>query len=206
MSEPVKENITVDLQKAKSEGKMRAERIQGIVRDAFSQILTEVKEGSGEIKVIVKDTLSENLKQVNPIDENGEGTSDKASSTNSPSPSLILAIFKVVKSRLFDYVHQSYTDWPHQYAKLKNKAVNLDVSLTERYGDRYSAVKQRLEKGATWYKAATAQAAVTQTTVLEQKQAEFENKLSKAGTTVAQKEQQVKQQLKALLQTATAKV
>lgn len=204
MSEPVKENITVDFQKAKSEGKMRTERIQGIVRDAFSQILTEVKEGSGEIKVIVKDTLSENLKQVNPIDENGEGTSDKASSTHSSS--LILAIFKVVKSRLFDYVHQSYTDWPHQYAKLKNKAVNLDVSLTERYGDRYAAMKQRLEKGATWYNAATVQAAATETTVLEQKQVEIENKLGKAGTTVAQKEKQVKQQLKALLQTATAKV
>ncbi|HEY9652473.1 MAG TPA: hypothetical protein V6C95_17580 [Coleofasciculaceae cyanobacterium] len=204
MSESEKENITIELQKAKSEGKMRAERIQGILRDAFSQILTEVKDGSGEIKLIVKDAVSENIEQVNSVDEKKEETTDKTSSIHAKS--LILAIFKTLKSQLFNSLHQSYTDWPNQYAKLKNKAVDLDVKLAERYGERYAAVKQRMEKGATWYNAATVQAKATETTVLEQKQAEFENKLSEAGATVAQKEQQVKQQLKALLQTATAKV
>ncbi|HEY9598224.1 MAG TPA: hypothetical protein V6D33_11200 [Cyanophyceae cyanobacterium] len=204
MSEPVKESISVELQKAKSEGKTRTERIQGIVRDAFSQILAEVKEGSGEIKLIVKDAVSENLEQVNPVDEKKEETADKTSSIHAKS--LLLAIFKIVKSRLVTSIHQSYTEWPNQYAKLKDKAVDLDVKLAERYGDRYAAVKQRLEKGATWYKEATVQAKATETTVLEQKQAEFETKLSEAGATVAQKEQQVKQQLKELLRAATAKV
>ena len=61
MSESIKDQITADLQKAKSEGKMRTDRIQGIVRDAFSQTIAEVKEGSGEIGSTVKQAFSKIL-------------------------------------------------------------------------------------------------------------------------------------------------
>lgn len=199
MSESVKEKITTDLQKAKSEGKIRIERIQAIVRDAFSQTVAEVKEGSGEIRAIVKGSLSENLEVV---DEKVEGSEETAARTPSTSSkSLILAIFKAIKNRLFVQLHQEATNLPHRYAKLKNQASNLDANLTERYGDRYIAVKQRLEKGAAWYNTATAEAKTMETTVLQQKQTEFENKLGEAGTTFAQKERQVKQLLKERLAT-----
>ncbi len=58
MINPVKEKIVVSLDKAKGEGKVRAEHIKEIVRDAVLQAVAELKEGSGEIGFILKDAIS----------------------------------------------------------------------------------------------------------------------------------------------------
>lgn len=200
MSESVKDQITTDLQKAKSEGKMRVERIQGIVRDAFSQTIAEVKEGSGEIGSTVKETFSKILE----TRKHSEETADKAPS--SITKSMALVVLKALSLRLASRLYKELIGLPHRYAKLKNQAVNLDTNLTERYGDRYFAVKQRLETAAAWYNTTTAQAKTIEPNVLQQRQAEVENKLGEAGATFAQKEQHVQQQLKQLLQTAAAKL
>ena len=66
MTNPLKTQITEDLEKAKSEGKLRSEHIREIVQSAVSQATSELKEGSGEIRSIVKDAVStvvENLKE-----------------------------------------------------------------------------------------------------------------------------------------------
>ena len=54
----VKEKITTNLDKAKSQGKIRAEHIREIVKDAVVQTVAELKEGSGEIGSIVKEAIS----------------------------------------------------------------------------------------------------------------------------------------------------
>lgn len=54
----VKEKITTNLDKAKSQGKIRAEHIREIVKDAVVQTVAELKEGSGEIGLIVKEAIS----------------------------------------------------------------------------------------------------------------------------------------------------
>ena len=58
MSNPVKEKITTNLIKAKGEGKLRAEHIREIVKDAVGQTVAELREGSGEISLIVRDAIS----------------------------------------------------------------------------------------------------------------------------------------------------
>ncbi|GBO51529.1 hypothetical protein APA_493 [Pseudanabaena sp. lw0831] len=58
MPNPVKEKITTNLTKAKGEGKIRAEHIREIVKDAVGQTVAELREGSGEIGLIVKDAIS----------------------------------------------------------------------------------------------------------------------------------------------------
>ncbi|HEY9650259.1 MAG TPA: histidine kinase [Coleofasciculaceae cyanobacterium] len=66
MPDSIKHRITEDLQKAKAEGKLRAERIREIVQSSVSQASSEVKDGSGEIGSIVKEVVStviENLKE-----------------------------------------------------------------------------------------------------------------------------------------------
>jgi hypothetical protein len=204
MSEFNKERLGTELQKAKEEGRRRVERIQGIVREAFSQTFAEVKEGSGEIRSIVKKSLSETLPVVNETGEERAETVQKTSSTSFKS--LILPIFTAIRSKLFAYLYQEYTTLPARYAKLKNQAVNLDTNLNERYGERYVAVKQRLEKVPAWYKDIKTQPQTMEPTVLQQQQVNFETKLGEAGATVAQKERHIKQQLKELLKTATAKL
>lgn len=60
----MKDQIAADLQKAKEAGGARVEKIRQIFRDAFSQSLTELKEGGNEIGSIAKtstSTLIENL-------------------------------------------------------------------------------------------------------------------------------------------------
>jgi hypothetical protein len=58
MSNPVKEKIITNLEKAKGTGKIRAEHIREIVKDAVGQTIAELREGSGEIGSIVKDAIS----------------------------------------------------------------------------------------------------------------------------------------------------
>jgi hypothetical protein len=58
MSNLVKDKIKVNLDKAKSQGKIRAEHIREIVKEAVSQTVGELKEGSNEIGLIVKDAIS----------------------------------------------------------------------------------------------------------------------------------------------------
>jgi hypothetical protein len=194
MSGSIKDSITANLQKAKSEGRVRAERIWGIVRGAFSQTLVEVKEGSGEIRATVNETLSKVLETVNKTDEE---TAEQFTSTSSKS--IILVVFKAIRNRLLPYLH-------HQYTELNERAVNLDANLTERNSNRYVAVKQRLERIAAWYNNVAAQATTMEPNILQQRHAEFENKLGEAGATLARKERHVKQQLRKFWQIATVKL
>jgi len=58
MSGSIKEKISEDLQKAKSEGGLRADRIRAIVKAAVAQAIAEVKAGSGEIGTIARDAIA----------------------------------------------------------------------------------------------------------------------------------------------------
>lgn len=65
MSNSFKQQITAELQKAKNAGGVRVERIRKILQDAASQTVSELKEGTGELRSIAKDsttTLIETLK------------------------------------------------------------------------------------------------------------------------------------------------
>lgn len=64
--EQIREQIRAELREAKSAGQLRASRIREIVRSALSQVRTEMKAGSGDVRIIAKDTLaavSENLQE-----------------------------------------------------------------------------------------------------------------------------------------------
>ncbi|AKG24310.1 hypothetical protein [Calothrix sp. 336/3] len=58
MSQNIKEQITLDLQKVKETGQLRTDKIREIVKNAVSQVITEVKAGSGELRLIVKDAVA----------------------------------------------------------------------------------------------------------------------------------------------------
>jgi len=198
MSESTKERITTDFQKAKSLERERAERIQEIVQEAFSKTLAEVKDGTGEIRGIVQENFSEILAKVDKLEnENGEAT---PKTPGLRSKAIVIAVSKVLKSRLFPYLRQAYMDLRHHYAKMNSHEVNRDSNWTETERSRYERLKQRLENFAAWYNQLKAQSKTVEPSVVEYKQAEFENKIGEAGATVAQREQQVKQQFKQWLQ------
>lgn len=58
MADSIKERVTEDLQSAKAAGQLRAERIREIVKAAVSQVGYEVKSGSSEIRLVVRDAIA----------------------------------------------------------------------------------------------------------------------------------------------------
>jgi hypothetical protein len=58
MTESTKNKIAANLEQAKQEGQLRAEKIKEIVKTAVSQAVAEFKEGSGEIRSLAKDAIA----------------------------------------------------------------------------------------------------------------------------------------------------
>lgn len=56
--EQIREQIRTELTEAKAAGQLRTSRIREIVRSALSQVRTEIKAGSGDIRIIAKDTIA----------------------------------------------------------------------------------------------------------------------------------------------------
>lgn len=249
MSTSVKEKITVDLQKAKSEGSLRAERIRDIVREAVSQAVAEIKAGSTEIRTIAKDAMaavSDSFKASNQeaemtasiegivdgisqssrdqiaeaqvqvdqlqaqISENEQtietnvesaivGISEATGEQTSPSfRSLVAAILTSLKE-------QQLARLQVQFAKLKEQLIKLDATLSNRYGDRYAGVKERMETAKGHYEEAKARVAAGEPNPVDQAQAELTEKASQAGAAVARIEELIKQRLKTFVQEAMNK-
>lgn len=113
--------------------------------------------------------------------------------------SLLLALFNTLKGRLFVTLQK-------EYVSLKELLADSDVKLTERYGDRYTHLKQRWETAQTSYNATKTKIAKGEPTPVNQYQTEADKKAAKAGETVAQTEQAIRQQLKSFLQSTAAKL
>ncbi|MCD8485769.1 MAG: histidine kinase [Desertifilum sp.] len=90
-----------------------------------------------------------------------------------------------------------------QYARVRMQLIALDEKLTNRYGDRYNEVKQQLENAQAWYDTKKAEVEASGTDPVQQTQVQVESKAGEAGSVVARKEREVKQQLKELWQTVT---
>ncbi|MBW4467502.1 MAG: hypothetical protein KME07_18915 [Pegethrix bostrychoides GSE-TBD4-15B] len=90
--------------------------------------------------------------------------------------------------------------------KLNAMLESLDGKISSRYGERYSSFKQEFNqdmgKAQVWYGEARANVSENGAGWVNQKQAELETKMGKAGATIAQKETKLKQTAKALWQTA----
>jgi hypothetical protein len=113
--------------------------------------------------------------------------------------SLAQTIASAVRERRFGRLQQ-------QYEALVAQLTALDTRLADQYGDRYAQMKQQLEAAKAWYTEAKAKADNIPETSVDRKQAEFADKAASAGSATARKEQQLRQQVKELLQNAIAKL
>lgn len=180
MSDSTKDRIKENLEKAKVEGTNRAGRIREILQSAFSQTLTEVKEGSGEIRSIATQSIAVVIETINPQFSTAD-PSEKSVKAQ------VLTLFQAIRNRLTE-------QWQ-----------TLNTNLTTQYGDRYEAVKQRWNKMVIWYNNARANSETPLSDQLQQRQAVLEEKIGNAGVSIAQKEQQIRDRVRTLFQTATAK-
>lgn len=88
MSESLIEQIKDDLEQARSQGELRAERIKSIVQSALSQTGAELKAGSREISPTVRDILSTVL----------EALDDRTESAQSEVSAAIAGALKAIET------------------------------------------------------------------------------------------------------------
>ena len=89
-----------------------------------------------------------------------------------------------------------------RYAQLKAQLAVVQANLANRYGESYDNVSQYLDEAKTWYEIAKENPEFF-TEKVEEKQAEFEQKLGEAGTAIARKEREVKRILQELWKSIT---
>jgi hypothetical protein len=113
--------------------------------------------------------------------------------------SLLLAAFNALRGRLF-------ADFQKDYVSLKELLANSDAKLTEKYGTRYTQVKQRWETAQNSYNTTKTKIANGEPSPVNQYQTEAEEKAAKAGATVAKTEKVIRQQLKTFLESTASKL
>ncbi|WP_448602162.1 hypothetical protein [Thermoleptolyngbya sp.] len=250
MTNSVKERIQEDLQKAKSEGSLRAERIRDIVKAAVSEAMAEVSQGTGELKAIATDALTaafavvrdraatrtedmaasvegvvegigeshrEAIAQTQVQIDDLQQTLDQADRQLEDEITTALATvdlpeaeaatktsFKVLIDLVVNAVKERevFNIFQQRYDHLKQQLAELDVRLQERYGDRYDEVKRQLETAQAWYASAQAEGKTLGNEAKHFKQVEIEEKAASLGKTIAQKEAEIKAQLREIVNSA----
>jgi uncharacterized protein YukE len=112
---------------------------------------------------------------------------------------LLLAAFNALRSKLS-------VNFQKDYVSLKELLANWDGKLAEKYGDRYSQIKQRWEAAQSSYNATKTKIANGEPSPVDEYQTEADKKAAKAGATVAQTEHVIRKQLKTILESAAAKL
>lgn len=151
MTTPVKERIKTNLEQAQVNGKQRANRIGKILKEAASVTLEEVKEGSSELNLATKKTLTELLEDWQAVDDLGQEKDDAVSSatdddTSAEQPSTDPSWRAIIRNAL-SIVRDRRGDWFQAFkAHLHENAVSADRDLTDRYRDRYTIVKRAFQR------------------------------------------------------------
>ncbi|WP_202924767.1 histidine kinase [Myxacorys almedinensis] len=78
MANLVKDRISSDLKQVKEVGQLRRDRIRDIIQGAISQVMLEVKGGTGEVRSLVKDAFSS---AVESIQENGSQVKEEVAAS-----------------------------------------------------------------------------------------------------------------------------
>lgn len=188
---PMKEKFAAHFDQAKTESKTRAKRIQDIFKAAFSDALTEVKGGSSQVWTISKGSVSDVLELEMPL------TDDEASEPFWKS------VLSGLKGKAQVSLKKEYENLPDRFSGVKDRAMEWDGELSEKYGDRYTTLKQKLRQAAAWYRSNVEQAknSPASSTPMERKQVEIEVVAAETGAKVAQKEQDLKAQVKDAVKT-----
>lgn len=160
MTTSVKERIQPELDQAKEESKLRAERISDILKAAASMTFEELKGGSTELNVITRKSLGKLLEELEEVADSEdiavnavvsemtlEPEVDEASTTQEAIPTwkeLLTDAIKIVRDRRGDWFQRLKDHWAQSAAK-------VDTDMTDEYGDRYLKAKSVFQQIVAWY-------------------------------------------------------
>lgn len=205
MATSLKDRLSEDLEKVKSEGIQRSERIRSIFKSAVSEAVDEIKGGTTELGSIAQSTVVSVIDNVKEqvVDVKAEvinlADADVPETETTPGWKMRLAsLLKSIRQNgQLDNLKQSYEKLQEQWGK-------LDSHLAGQYGDRYTTLKQQVEEALeqvrNWYASAKVRTEVGIPDPVQQLQLTLEAKAAEAGSTAATKEAEVKQRLTELAQ------
>jgi hypothetical protein len=193
MSEPIRNRFSANFEQVKATGSKRASSIQKILKDAALQTFSELKEGSSELGKTAKDTFSSATHEWKHREElNSKESVDADGYPQFQSRAAFASLIKKMKTQ-------------YSPEQLKEKLASLDTTLAARYGQRYEEISQKRRDVLDWYNRKLATAESTDSNPIQNQQDFLERKSSEAGASVAQKEQRIKQYLRAALRNYRAK-
>lgn len=185
MTNSIQDHLANNLRQAKATSGNRFTRIRDILKDAATQAMTEVKEGSSEVRTLFADSYAIAQEKLS------SSTVDPLQPTDAPPKPLFALILQQLRKQVSGQVQQ--------------QATQVQERLQHRYGDRYATVQDRLQWLGNWYRTTKAKAEQQGVDPLQQQQAQAETKAAVAGVSVAQAEQHIRQQATVLLRSAIAK-
>ncbi|PSF37998.1 histidine kinase [Aphanothece hegewaldii CCALA 016] len=159
--------------------------IEGIIRGINSSKRQTIAQTQDEIKQLESQIDAEEIA----IQKEVEVILDEVQQTSNQQP---IEIKKTIDSVVENFKNsEELAILQKSYAQLKSQLAVLQANLAEKYGDQGGDVKKYLEEAKIWYEK-TKENPDQFNSQIQQKQKEFEDKLSKAGSTVARKEQEIK--------------
>mgnify|MGYP001335383424 CR=1 FL=1 len=192
----LKDRLFQDLEKVKSEGIQRSERIRNIFQSAVSQAVDQIKGGTTELGSIAQGTVVsviDNVKeQVVDVKTEVMNLADSNIPETETTPSWKTRLASLLKS-----IRQNgqLDNFKQGYEKLQEQWGKLDSRIAERYGDRYASFKQQveeaLERVRNWYVSAKTSTEADIPDPVQQLQLTLEAKVAEAGSAAAVKEAEV---------------
>lgn len=185
-----------DLKRIKETGSTRLSRIRDILKLALSETLTEVQHGTGEVREILKESVSTNVEPSQALSDSVvvETTATETNPVETPtSPSLASLFLTWLKDKQYSSLSERFQD-------LKVRMDTLDRQLTERYGDRYQLVKDQANNANIWYKETRAKVDAGEEAPGDTFQRRLDDKAQTVGTAIAQREAAIKERLQTMWQ------
>lgn len=215
-SEKIREIVKTAISQMAAEVKEGRSEISALVQDAIAAVVETFKEKSGEIKDEIaasiegaiegvssakRQEIAQTQAQIQNLQTKAEteeqqlqqeidGVLTDLQGKGNEEPEWVKTAIESAIKTVKD--SEEVAVLQRRYARLKVQLAILQANLASRYGERYEEAKQYLDEAKNWYERAKEDPEVF-TDKVAHKRAEFEQKLSEAGTAVARKERKVKQ-------------
>jgi hypothetical protein len=202
----INDRFSNQFQKVKETSGKRAAKIRETMQPALSETLTEVKAGSTEVWAIAKDFSADLWAEL--ITDFKAKASNAVNTSATEQNKTLLRQFKAFAQKIAallknppsqDQVKQTVT------TQVTTQMNVVDQQLAEKYGDRYEALKQKVTEFKAQYAEKQQEAITIDATVVEVEQGKWEEKAANVGVAIADKEAELKDNLKQTVQSFFAK-
>ena len=149
MADSVKDKVAEDLKLAKDAGKVRSDRVREIIAAAVAQVRQELKQGSGEIRPLVKEAFTAAIAGVQDAGEDIkssiEGVIDGISSTRRKSIAETEAKVKQLQSELEEQEDQLEQEIESSIAGIRDAGKEAPAKIREQIQEAIDALQNTEE-------------------------------------------------------------